>query len=96
VGGAGQGVSRGSGAGRALGVNVALSISLFVLYILLTVLLLLLLASFAVLLKCPYLSPRVFATFFPFSLHPAEGEAVEQPRAPLLLATAKLQHLHSL
>jgi len=70
---AGEGGNRGLGARGHQAVRVVLCISLFCIFFLLE-LRSLLFTSFAVLLDCPYPSPRVFAIFFPFSSPPDWGE----------------------
>jgi len=74
-----------SGARWALGSErVALCIPLF-----LSVLLFLLFTSFAVMLNCPYPSPRVSPFSFHSSPHPTRGRGADRPRGPLLLVGAK-------
>jgi len=73
--------------------RVALSISLFVLYILISIVVVAVpFICFSV--KLPLSQPTSFC-LFPSILHPtrAGGGAIKRPRGPLLLATAKPQHL---
>ena len=94
---AGGEINRGSGVSRALGIeSCSLHFPNFCIFFL-SVLLLLLFALFAVSIKLPLSRPTSFCLFLSILLPTLVGGGViEGQCGPLLLATAKLQHLHFL
>jgi len=88
MGGAGRGelITAQEHAGHWV-VRVALCMPRFVLYILISVVLTVHFLCCSV--KLPLSQPTSFAFFFRFASPPQGGEAIEQPRGPLLLARAK-------